>query len=239
MDKPLPELTEDLELPLEVGGKQWSAADVVQVLGKYMTDRRRKRIAEVVEGRTKTVVPVVEGLYDMGNVSAVLRSAEALGCYSVHVVESGDNFKNSSRTSSGADKWLDVHRWDTPAACCEELKKEGYQIVVTHLEASVPLEEIDFTRPTAVVFGNEAEGISEEMLEQADHRCQIPMVGFVQSYNVSVAAALTMYHAYQKRTEQLGQQGDLSKEEKMALIARYYLRSVTAPEKVLQRHAKE
>lgn len=230
---------QDTSPVIEIDGQVWPAGEVVRLLGDHMTERRKARIQRVIEERTETVVPVVEGLYDMGNVSAVLRSAEALGYNTVHVIETSDRFKNSSRTSSGAEKWLDIHRWPTPEACYARLKEDGYQIAVTHLEASVPLSEIDFTRPTAVVFGNEAEGVSEETLRQADYRCRIPMVGFVQSYNVSVAAALTLFHAYRERVRELGQQGDLSQNEKLELTARYYLRSVTKAGRILRQYRKE
>lgn len=227
----------DIDRPtVEIDGREWRAENVVDFLRHHITDRRKERIRQVVDERTHTVVPVVEGLYDMGNVSAVLRSAEALGYYSVHVVETSERFKNSSRTSSGAEKWLDIHRWQKPADCYTQLKDDGYQLAVTHLDGSVPLSQIDFTRPTAVVFGNEAEGVSEETLAHADYRCQIPMVGFVQSYNVSVAAALTLFHAHRERTNELGRQGDLSPEEKLALTARYYIRSVTKAEQILRRY---
>jgi tRNA (guanosine-2'-O-)-methyltransferase len=224
---------------IEVNDQIYEARQVVELLGRYMTDRRKRRIREVVEQRTRTVVPVVEGLYDMGNVSAVLRSAEALGYYSVHVIESSEHFKHSSRTSSGAEKWIDLTRWSKPNPCYDRLEARGYALIVTHLEGSVPLDEIDFTRPTAVVFGNEADGVSRETLARADHRCRIPIVGFVESYNVSVAAALTLYHAYHQRVNRLDRHGDLSPAERIKLMARYYLRSVGRAEQILQRYDQQ
>jgi tRNA (guanosine-2'-O-)-methyltransferase len=193
------------------------------------------RIEEVLANRTTTVVPVIEGVYDLGNVSAVIRSSEALGYQSVHVVESSEEFKSSPRTTQGSDKWLDITRWDKSRDCVAHLKKLGYRVVVTHLEASMPLDDIDFTTPAALVFGNEANGVSDEMLAAADGRCIIPMLGFVESFNVSVAAAVALYHAYRQRLSRLGSHGDLDSGTRAFLRARFYMKSVKEPEAILTR----
>lgn len=209
------------------GSRRLEPAHIVEGLYEYLTPERRARIEEVLEQRTCRVATVVEGIVDMGNVSAVMRSAEALGFQPFHVVTGGEQFKNSRRTSQGAEKWLDVFRWDTPSECASYLKEEGFRIVVTHLdEQVVPIDEIDFTRKTAFVFGNEKEGVSAEMVELSDERCVIPMSGFVQSFNISVAAAVALYHARQDRVLRQGTHGDLSAAEKNVLRAVFYLRSV-------------
>ncbi len=213
--------------------------DVLAYLDPMVSEARQRRIAEVVAQRTYTVVPVVEGLYDSGNVSAVMRTAEGLGFQGFNVIESGDEFQESSRVTQGADKWLDVERWPSAAACVGALKARGYRIAVTHLEAAVPLAELNFTEPTALVFGNEAEGISEEMLVLADVRCVIPMVGFVQSFNISVAAALALAHAYQDRMQRQGVHGDLSAEERRVLTASFFVRSVQYAEMILERKHRD
>ncbi len=207
---------------------------IIERLGEYISENRSKRIESVLAHRTHTVVTVVEGLVNLGNVSAVMRSAEALGYYQFHVIENNDRFKHSERTSKGAEKWLDVHKWADAEQCASYLHEKGYQIVVTHLDAEAkPIDEIDFTRPTALVFGNERAGISEAMLSLADQRCIIPMVGFVESFNISVAAAVGLYHAYLDRVRKLGIDGDLSEEDKKTLRARYYYRSVKQADRIL------
>lgn len=220
---------------IRVRGRDFGAAEVIELLAPFLSNDRRERIDEVLANRTYTVVPVVEGVYDMGNVSAVMRSAEALGYQSVHVVESGEDFKSSSRTAQGSDKWLDVSRWPSSVACATELKRRGYRIVVTHLQASKRLEEIDFTLPTALVFGNEAEGVSGEMLSLADDRCIIPMLGFVESFNISVAAAIALHHAFRQRVAKLGSQGDLDASTLERLKAEFYMRSVKEAPAILHR----
>lgn len=209
-------------------------ATIVERLEPFLSEPRRARIKKVLEGRTNTVATVVEGLINVGNVSAVMRSAEALGFHRFHVVETAGRFKRSSRTSQGADKWLDIHRWPDADSCVQALRADGYRIVVTHLsDSAVPIDTIDFTQKTALVLGNEQSGVSQRMLALADTSCIIPMVGFSQSFNISVAAAVSLYHAYQDRVRRQGRQGDLSVEEQDALRAHYYRLSVRRAEALL------
>lgn len=216
------------------GGRSFAAEEIVDALAGYLTVERMARIEGVLDGRTYNVAAVVEGLVNLGNVSAVMRSAEALGYQPFHVITGDASFKNSPRTSQGAEKWLDVYRWANPSDCAEHLRESGYRIVVTHLdERSVPIDTVDFSKPTAIVFGNERDGVSEEMVELADERIIIPMVGFVQSFNISVAAAVTLYHAYRDRRARLGAHGDLTDQERADLRAAFYLRSVRAAEDIL------
>lgn len=220
---------------IRVRGHDFGASEIIEMLSPFLSDERRDRIHRVISQRTYTVVPVVEGVYDMGNVSAVMRSAEALGYQSVHVVESAEQLKTSSRTTQGSDKWLDVFRWKSTPECLDDLRQKGYRIVVTHLEAAKPIDDIDFTQPTALVFGNEAGGVSDEMLSGADERCIIPMVGFVESFNISVAAAVALYHAFRQRVDKLGAQGDLDESARERLLAEFYLRGVKEPETIIAR----
>ncbi|MEX2399916.1 MAG: RNA methyltransferase [Rhodothermales bacterium] len=222
------------------GDRSFSPEEIVDRLAPYLTDERAARIDEVLDGRTHRLATVVEGLVNMGNVSAVMRSAEALGCQPFHVITGGATFKNSRRTSQGAEKWLDVYRWATPGDCVAYLHDEGYRIVATHLDdSSVSIDSVDFSEPTAVVFGNERDGVSAEMVSLADERAIVPMVGFVQSFNISVAAAVTLYHAYRDRKARLGRHGDLTSDERAALRAAFYLRSVRAAENILCASAAE
>jgi tRNA (guanosine-2'-O-)-methyltransferase len=200
---------------------------IIDRLGPYLSDRRKARIEQVVAGRTDTVATVVEGLTNLGNISAVMRSAEALGFHRFHIVEAVGRFKKSARTTQGADKWLDITRWENADACVAGLRLAGYTIVVTHLsEDAIPIDAIDFTRKTALVLGNEQHGVSERMRALADTSCIIPMVGFTQSFNISVAAAVSLYHAYLDRLRRQGFHGDLAPDAVDALRARYYQLSV-------------
>lgn len=221
-------------------GRTFGADEIVDALTDFVTPERRARIEDVLDDRTREVATVVEGVVNMGNVSAVMRSAEALGFQSFHVVTGGEQFKDSKRTSQGAEKWLDVCQWDRTAECVSFLRAEGFRIVVTHLDdTSVPIGEVDFTPKTALVFGNERDGVSREMIESSDARCVISTSGFVRSFNVSVAAAVGLYHARRDRIARQGRHGDLSERERSELRAAFYLRSIRHARKILEEKVRE
>jgi tRNA (guanosine-2'-O-)-methyltransferase len=221
--------------PLQIGSISTTADEIFELVAPYLTPERRARIADVVAQRTYSITTVLENIYDRGNTSAVMRSAEAMGYQSVHVIEPGEKFKKANRVTQGADKWLDIERWKTATECATALKERGYKIYCTHLEAAVPIGEIDWSQPAAIVFGNEKDGVSPELVRLSDQSIIIPMLGFVQSFNISVAAAISLYHIYQDRLRRLGYQGDLTDEEKRILSALFCLRSAKNPERLLAR----
>lgn len=173
------------------------SATVLEKIWPLLTSERRARIEQVVTQRCFSHSVVLEDIYDRGNMSAVMRSAEAFGFARMHMIEKGDKFKESQRTTAGADKWIELKKWKSTQDCVQALKAQGTQIVVTHLsEKSKAIGEIDFSKPTALVLGNEKNGVSAEMIAAADHLVVIPMQGFVQSFNISVAGALCLYHMH-------------------------------------------
>lgn len=215
----------------EIRGVEYSPTAIIEKMGAMLTPERKERIRAVVDKRTYDVVPVMDGIHDLGNVSAVLRSAEAFGLQEVHFVENQSKYKISQRTSKGTDKWLNVIRWKESLACAKDLKTRGYQIVSTHLDdTAVPISTVDFSKKTALILGNERDGVSKEILEMSDVRCIIPMQGFAESFNISVAAAVSFYHIFQDRMKKLGYHGNLTEEQKLHLIADYYLRTTDNPE---------
>ena len=171
--------------PFEIGGHQYAAAEIIDGLTPYLTPERRKKIERVVAERTYSVVPVLEGLYDRGNVSAVLRSAEALGYQAVHIIELSEKFKKAKRVTQGAEKWLDIRTWERTSDCLKHLRACGYRILAAHVEDAQPITEISFAEPTALFFGNEHGGLTAEVLQDADAHVVVPMAGFTRSYNIS------------------------------------------------------
>ncbi|MGE0763630.1 MAG: TrmH family RNA methyltransferase [Bdellovibrionales bacterium] len=221
--------------PLVVGDLQLSAAEIVARIGPLLTDERRQRLEQVVAKRTYSFVPVFENPYDLGNISAVMRSCEAFGFLEFDlVIPPGSRFKAANRVARGADKWLDVHLYRSPKDCVAHLHQRGFQVYATHLESAVSIEKVDFRKPTAVVLGNEKDGVSKEMLDAVDGRFIIPMQGFTQSFNISVAAALTFYHAWRERERTVGG-GDLSEADRLQVLANYYLRCLDRPEAILSK----
>ncbi|KAI3434751.1 hypothetical protein D9Q98_002811 [Chlorella vulgaris] len=204
-----------------------SGQQVVHTLGPLMTDERIQKIEHVCAARTFNVLPIVEHVYDMGNLAAVCRSADALGLGAVHVVRDSGHmrYKQSTRSSAGADKWLDVQVFGSTQECLLNAKKLGFQLVATHLSPeAVDISEVDWTRPTAFVMGNEERGVTPEAVALADVCVRVPMVGFVDSFNLSVAAALVMYEARRQREACFGALGDLSPSEQALLKAVFFLR---------------
>lgn len=207
---------------------------VWELIGPMLTSERQTKIAKVAAKRNFGNAVVMEGIYDRGNISAVMRSAEAFGFANIHVIETGEKFKESNRVTQGADKWLEVQKWKTTQEAVHELKRKGHRIVVTTLEASRPIHEVDFSQPTALVLGNEKDGASREMIEMADERIIIPMLGFVQSFNISVAAAIGLYHIYQDRMQKLGRCEDVTTQQIEILKAHYAIRTQDSSFEILK-----
>lgn len=208
---------------------KYESGFLVESLRERVTPERWARIQTAVDNRRPQTAVVLEDIYDRGNTSAVMRSAEAFGLYQLHMIELGEKFKESKRVTQGAHKWLDSQKWKSTSTCVENLKSKGYKIYVTHLDAKAkPLAEVDMTQPFAIAFGNEKVGASESLLQLADERVYIPMQGFVQSFNISVAAALCFYHIHV-----FAKKHPLTEEERLRLQALYLTRSIDHWEKYL------
>ncbi len=166
------------------------------------TDRRRVRVTSVLARRQPDLTVVLENVHDPHNVSAVLRSCDAVGVVRVHTIyteeERPDGFARTS--SASAAKWVDAVHHESVAGCYAALRAEGFAIVATAVRPdSTDLYDLDLARPTALVFGNEQRGASDEAVAGADALCVIPMMGMVQSLNISVACAVTLYEALRQR----------------------------------------
>jgi len=179
--------------------RQPSDSEIIERLSGVVTPPRWEKIQKVAAQRISHMAVVIEDIYDRGNASAVMRSMEAFGFYQLHMIELHEKFKESQRVTQGADKWLNIKKWPSTASCVKALKDEGRKIYVTHLDPGAqPLEDIDTSEPFALCFGNEKKGASEELLKLADKSVFIPMRGFVQSFNISVAAAVSFYSLQNK-----------------------------------------
>lgn len=168
----------------------------------YLNPERAKKIIRVVSKRQPSLSIVLENVHDPHNVSAVLRSCDAVGVLDVHLVyHSGQHFPElGEKSSASARKWVLTHHHRTIDDCFALLRKEGKRILTTAMSAdAVSLYEVDCTQPIALVFGNEHSGVSEEALSKADGNFLIPQVGMIQSLNISVACAVTLYEAFRQR----------------------------------------
>lgn len=205
----------------------------------YVTPRRQARFAEVLDQRTRRITVVLEDFYDSHNISAVLRTCDALGVQDVHVIETEHEFEHEPEIALGSEKWLTVHRYgnspDSRRACVASLRQAGYRLlaVTPHADARPP-EEIDVSGPCALVFGTEKEGLTGEIMDASDGAVRIPMCGFVESLNVSVAAALCLY-PMTRRLRSGPRDWGLTAAERDTLLFEWVRKSVPHVEQLAQR----
>ena len=165
-----------------------------------MNIERYNRIQQVLRSRQTDLTLCLEEVHKPNNVSAIIRSADATGIHKVHAVWPTKQMRTLSHTSAGARNWVEVQTHDSTKEAISHLKQQGMQILVTHLsDSAVDFRQVDYTRPTAILLGSEKTGVSQEALALADQDIIIPMVGMVQSLNVSVASALILYEAQRQR----------------------------------------
>ena len=189
---------------------------LLEFLESYLTENRKNRFKEVLSQRTKHFTVAVEDVYQLHNTSAVIRSCDVFGIQDVHIIEEVNVKKIDREIAMGAQKWVDVHRYHTTKDCVNRLKARGYQIVATspHAEDS-NLNDFDVLKPSCFFFGRETEGLSDTVLNNADIQIKIPMVGFTESLNISVSAAIILQQLTTKlRQSEVNWQ--LSPEEQLA-----------------------
>lgn len=179
---------------------------VLSYLFDLVTENKKNKIPSVLSQRTRHLTLVLENVFQPHNFSAVLRSCECFGIQDIHVIENHNDFKIDPEIALGASKWLNTYRYNNQTQnnsntqhCLENLKQQGYQIAaLTLAENSIPLEQLDITQKTALCIGTEETGLTDIAHEMADVNVQIPMVGFTNSFNLSVTAALCMYSLVNK-----------------------------------------
>jgi tRNA (guanosine-2'-O-)-methyltransferase len=206
------------------------------ILAEMLTPERRAKYDRVLAGRVRAVTVVLENLYDPHNISAVLRSCEALGIQDVHIVETEHKFKFSSGVTKGCEKWLSITRHADVKACVAALHAAGYEIVVADHRPGTPrIEGLPKVPRRAFWMGAEHFGLSDEARALADGRYIIPMHGFTESFNVSVAAAMTLYAARTRWETETGLAGDLSAAEKEDLRMGWLRRDFARADDILAR----
>jgi tRNA (guanosine-2'-O-)-methyltransferase len=165
--------------------------DYLHFLENILTDNRKERFLNVLNNRTNHFTVVVEDIFQMHNTSAVMRSCEVFGIQELNVIEQRYGKSIDKEIAMGAQKWVDINTFDGISNCIETLKNKGYQIIATtpH-ENDCLMDDFDISKPSALFFGTERDGLSEEILQKADGFLKIPMVGFTESLNISVSAAI-------------------------------------------------
>ena len=167
------------------------------------SDRRVARLQSALRRRQPDATVVLENVHDIYNVSAVLRTCDAVGVPEIHLVYTADDpprGRFARRVAAGAAKWVDSVRWSSINACYDHLRDRGMVILATDFsELASSIHETDLTGPVALVYGNEMRGLSSEAISGADSEICIPMMGMVQSLNISVSCAVTLYELQRQR----------------------------------------
>jgi tRNA (guanosine-2'-O-)-methyltransferase len=215
-----------LELESELGAG-WSADGAIDVLEPLVSEARRARIREVLDGRLASVTLLMDAPHDPHNGAAVLRSCDAFGVQELHVVPRAEPFLLSSRVAKGSERWIDVVEHPDPESAVKLLRARGFTLVATHPRGELTPGELGGIPRLALVLGNEHDGIRDALAAAAERSVRIPMRGFVESLNVSVSAAVLLEAATRSRP------GDLPPEQYRALYARGLFRSVVRGRDVL------
>jgi len=216
----------------------------VNYLKEFVLEQRKTLLERMIQERTGYITVVLENLYQQHNCSAVLRSCDCFGVQHVHVIENENTFTDNAEISMGASDWLTLHRYRGTAnntmTAIRALREQGYRIVATtpH-EQDQFIDDIDLNRgKMAFFFGTELTGLSDEVLREADEFVKVPIYGFMESYNVSVCAALLMYSVVQ-RLRRSTIDWRLSPADRDEVLLAWYRHSVKASAQILERFEQE
>ena len=217
----------------------YKSEDYRKYLEDFITENRKLKFDEVLENRTKHFCIAVEDVYQLHNTSAVMRSCEVFGIQDLHMIEQKFSKTIDKEIALGAEKWVDIHRHSSTQNCLDSLKNQGYQIVATtpHADAHI-LDDFDITQPSAIFFGTEKNGLSQEIMDQADSYIKIPMYGFTESLNISVSAAIVINNITNKlRNSTLNWK--LSEEELLAKKIDWMRKSIKDIDFITERYLAE
>jgi len=213
---------------------------LAETIEPLLTGRRVRRMKAVLASRSDHVAFVFERMVDPHNLSAALRSLDAFSFQDAHLIQPSEALGLSRGITIGSERWLSLHRHEDTASCLEALKGAGYRVYASEVagEGALHLEEIDLRCRAALVFGNEHAGVSEEVLALADERFRIEMLGFGESLNLSVAVAISAFHARATLARLMSEDKDperylLPPERREAIYAQWLRQSVKRPEVVL------
>lgn len=167
-----------------------------------MTPERFALIKRTLLRRQPDLTVLADGIHKTHNIAAVVRSCDAVGALDVHAVSPGGEIPRHHATNAGSSRWTRLHTHASITSATEHLRQQGFQLLAAHLsDAAVDFRSADYCKPTAVILGTELDGVSAEGIEQADGHIVVPMMGMVESLNVSVAAAVILYEAQRQRAE--------------------------------------
>jgi tRNA (guanosine-2'-O-)-methyltransferase len=213
--------------------------ELLVYLEEFISIERRERFISILENRTKFITVALEDVFQLHNASAVIRSCDIFGVQEAHIIENRNRNELDKNISMGAQQWVDVHRYKDTKSCINTLRKMGYKIIATtpH-DDSVLLPDFPIDEKVALFFGTERDGLSTEVLNEADGFLKIPMKGFTESLNISVAAAIILQHISEKltKTDLLWQ---LTETEKLEKRLEWTKKSIKSIDMILERYLNE
>ena len=216
----------------------------IEFLEGFVTDRRKELFKKVLEDRTRHFTVAIEDIFQPHNSSAIVRSCDIFGIQDLHVIESKYEFYASNQVAKGAQKWIDFSLYNQQNTnntldCIADLRKEGYQIIATtpHNE-SCYLQDFDISKKSAFFFGVEKQGLSKHVMDNADGFLKIPMVGFTESLNISVAVAIILQNL-NERLKKSDVQWQLSDTEKSVIYLNWLKKTIKSIKSIEEKYYKE
>lgn len=197
---------------------------------QFLSDNKHSLFHEIVDNRTRYATVVLEDLYQPHNASAVMRTCDCFGIQDIHVIENRNTWTSSRDVERGSSKWINIIRYNKPDQnntlhCLQNLKEKGYKLVATTPHTDITIHDLPLDQPVALIFGTEKWGVSDKVLENSDYHIKIPMYGFTESFNISVAAAICM-HTIREKLNQSEIDWKLSENEKTDVMLHWCSKTI-------------
>ncbi|GAB2501877.1 TrmH family RNA methyltransferase [Algoriphagus taiwanensis] len=203
-------------------------AELLNYLGQFITEHKKEVMEKALSQRTRFITVVLEDIFKPHNASAVLRTCDCFGVQDIHVIEKTNQYKINPYVTRGASQWVDLYKYfeqegSSVKTCFKQLRSQGYRIVATTpAKGSISIHDLEPDQKLALVFGNEHEGISQEVKEEADQLVHIPMLGFTDSFNISVSASIFLFDLIKKAEKFNHPDFFLSEREKEDIRIKWY-----------------
>ena len=211
-----------------------SIEKLTESLYSFLTYERKQRFEEVLNQRTRHIALILEDVYQSRNTSAIMRSADGMGLQDFHIIETIHKWNKNKSVSKGASSWLTLNKYDSIDSCIEEVKSLGYRIVATSPhEGGYTPDTLPLNKPVAIVLGTETSGITPSLMSQVDDYVEITMLGFSESFNISVASSI-ITNRLRNRLDKMGIDNGLSEDEKAELRLVWAYNSLKDPEAILR-----
>lgn len=199
---------------------------LVKTLEPFLTTARKTRIEDVIKARLQSLHLAIEAPSDIHNALAAIRSAEAFGIYNIHIISPEGNISKNNGVTKGSAYWVQTHYYDELSEFLDFIRRKDFLLAGAILETSQKLSDLPINKNLCLLFGNEHRGLSQKAQDHCDFLFKIPMVGMVESFNLSVAAAISLYDLSTRKRAFLSGKPDLNEKAEQELRAQYYLQSV-------------